>query len=128
MPAIRSAALEDSRIIRNTVLARLASNPEGTGGWAHGFADFGTLDSDGNAGEGARQNAGLIAGVDFMIGDGLRLGLGGAYAENKLGIASRASIAHGNLGSLLAYVSYQSGAFGLNLGGDYGWGETGTVR
>jgi outer membrane autotransporter protein len=124
----RSAALEDSRIIRNTVLARLASNPEGTGGWAYGFADSGTLDSDGNAGEGTRQNAGLIAGVDFMIGDGLRLGVGGAYAENKLGIASRASIAHGNLGSLLAYVSYQSGAFGLNLGGDYGWGETGTVR
>ncbi|HJR56016.1 MAG TPA: autotransporter-associated beta strand repeat-containing protein [Rhizomicrobium sp.] len=126
--SIRSAALEDSRIIRNTVRARLASSPEGTGAWAYGFADSGTLDSDGNAGEGTRQNAGLIAGVDFMIGEGLRLGLGGAYAENKLAIASRASVAHGHLGSLLAYVSYQSGALSLNLGGDYGWGETGTVR
>jgi autotransporter-associated beta strand protein len=124
----RSAAFEDSRMIRNTVLARLASNPEGAGGWAAGFADDGTLDSDGNAGEAHRQNAGFIAGVDFPVGEGLRLGLGGAYAENKLSIASRASAAHGVLGSLLAYVSYRSEGFSLQMGGSYGWGESGAVR
>ncbi|MES2605049.1 MAG: autotransporter domain-containing protein, partial [Pseudomonadota bacterium] len=126
--SLRSAALQDSRLIRNTVQGQLARKPQGTSVWGQAFADYGSQDSDGNAAQAHRNNAGFIAGVDTQVAEGLRLGVGGAFMEHKLALNARASRATGARGSLLAYVSYTSDAFTLNFGGDYGWGSDDVSR
>jgi autotransporter-associated beta strand protein len=125
---LRSAALEDSRLIRNTVQSHLDVSGEGTNVWGYAFADYGWLDSDGNAAEARRNNAGFIAGVDTLVAEGLRLGAGGSYMEHKVGAAARGSRAAGTRGSLLAYASYESGALKASLGGNLGWGSDDITR
>jgi outer membrane autotransporter protein len=125
---LRSAALEDSRLIRNTVQSHLSTNPEGTNVWGYAFADYGWLDTDGNAAESRRNNAGFIAGIDTLVAEGLRLGAGGSYMEHKLGVTARGSSAIGSRGSILAYASYESGGFKASLGGDIGWGSDDIAR
>jgi autotransporter-associated beta strand protein len=126
--SVRGAALEDSRMIRNTVQVRLDGGAEAAGLWGYGFADYGWLDSDGNAAEATRNNAGFIGGFDTLVMDGLRLGVGGAYMEHKVGVAARGSRAAGSRTSLLAYASYESGPLNVRLGGDYGWGTDNVTR
>jgi outer membrane autotransporter protein len=124
--SLRSAMIADSRMIRDSVLDRLAAG--GNGAWAQGFADYGELDGDGNAAELHRNNAGFIAGFDLPLGGGFRAGLAGAYAEQRAGVAARASRASGNTGYAIGYAGWQGGAWRLDMGGAYGWGTDMVTR
>jgi autotransporter-associated beta strand protein len=118
--SLRSAMIEDSRMIRDGVLGRLAAG--GTGVWGHAFADYGELDGDGNAAGLHRGSAGFIAGLDLPLAEGLRAGIAGAYAVQHVSVTARASRAGGDAGYVIGYAGWQDDRWQVALGGDYGWG------
>ncbi|MBV9549870.1 MAG: autotransporter domain-containing protein, partial [Alphaproteobacteria bacterium] len=125
--SLRSAMIEDSRMIRDTVLDRRAP-ADGTSVWAAAFTDYGELAGDGNAAELHRSNAGFIAGVDTLLDDGLRAGLAFSYGGQRVGINARASHASGSAWYLVGYAGWQADAWKLDAGGDLGWGSNNVVR
>jgi outer membrane autotransporter protein len=126
--SLRGAMLENSRLIRGTVLSRLANPSQGTGVWVQGFAEDGALERDGNATEMHRNQAGFLAGFDMMLDEGLRAGIAGSYSGNSVNLAARGSRASGSGGAIIGYVGWRSGALALNLGGDIGWSDTSISR
>lgn len=124
--SLRTAALQDSRVIRDTVLDRSESLDPGL--WITGFVASGHVDGDGNANTVSHNNAGVIGGYDVSLGNGLTAGIGGAYTEQKIGVPTRLSTATGNASHVIAYASYGSGNFGFSLGGDYSWGSNHVAR
>lgn len=122
--SLRSAMIEDSRVIRGSVLDRLAGS--GTGVWGRGFADYGELDGDGNASDLHRGNAGFVGGIDLSLGNGLRAGIAGAYTSQH--VSARASQASGNTGYVIGYAGWRGGAWMVDVGGDYGWGSSDIAR
>lgn len=126
--SLRSAAVEDSRVIRNAVLARLDAPTSTTGVWAAGFGGYGSIGTDGNASGLHHDSAGFIAGADMEVGDGFRLGMGGAYTSNNASTNGHTSTARGDNGHVLAYAGWSGSTIDLRLGGDLGWGSTRVKR
>ncbi len=126
--SLRSAAVEDSRILRDTVLDHLGKTSDSTTVWGAGFGGYGSIATDGNASGLHHASAGFIAGADMPVGDGFRLGVAGAYTSNNASTTGKSSTASGNSGHVLAYGGWSDGAIDLKLGGDLGWGTTKVTR
>jgi hypothetical protein len=126
--SLRSAAVEDSRIIRDAVLDHLNAPSGGTGIWAVGFGGYGSIATDGNASGLHHNTAGFVGGADMDVGSGFRLGLGGGYTSNDASTSGRVSTANGNSGHVLGYAGWSDNGIDLKLGGDYGWGTANVTR
>jgi autotransporter-associated beta strand protein len=131
--SLRSAAIEDSRIIRDAVLDHLNKNTgEGIVAWGAGFGGYGSLTTNGNAASLHHDSAGFIAGADLNVGHGLRVGLAGAYSGNSASTFGKLSSASGNSGHVIGYGNWSGDWAGnridLKLGGDFGWGNTNVSR
>ena len=134
-PSLHSQAYEEDRLVRITVLHRLrqttADDPLRSGGeeartivpglsmWVHGFANWATLESDGNAATLDHRIDGVMGGIDAAPIEALTLGIAAAYTSNHAG--ERASTATGERTHVAAYGGWHDGALELRLGGDYGW-------
>jgi len=141
-PSLHSQAYEEDRLVRITVLHRLrqttADDPLRSGGeeartivpglsmWVHGFANWATLESDGNAATLDHRIDGVMGGIDAAPIEALTLGIAAAYTSNHAG--ERASTATGERTHVAAYGGWHDGALELRLGGDYGWGTTHVER
>ena len=125
---LRSAAVEDSRVIRDTVLDHLNSKGEGIVAWGAGFGGYGSISGDGNASGLHHDSAGLIAGADLYLLNGLRLGLASAYVSSNASTMGKFSSARGHSGHVIGYGGWSDGAIDLRLGGDFGWGNTNITR
>jgi autotransporter-associated beta strand protein len=126
--SIRGAAIEDSRIIRDAVLGRLDQAGEHAAVWGSAFGGYGSIAGDGNAAALHHDSAGVIAGADMPVSDGIRLGVAAAYSTGRASTSGHLSTASGNNGHLIGYAGWTGGAIDLKLGGDYGWGTAHTAR
>jgi outer membrane autotransporter protein len=126
--SLRSAAIEDSRVLRDIVLGHLDRQSDGPQVWGTAFGGYGSIATDGNAVGVHHDSAGIVAGADMPVGEGIRLGLAGAYTSNTARTTDSSSHASGSSGHALAYVGWNSGAVDLKLGGDFGWGNIDVTR
>jgi outer membrane autotransporter protein len=126
--SIRSALIEDGRIVRDTVLDHVQFAGQGMSVWGAGFYSNGAIDSNGNASALDHNSSGFLAGVDMPFGNGFRAGIGGGVVSNNASEPGRASTASGNNGHIIAYAGWNDDALTLKLGGDYGWGDLDITR
>ncbi len=127
--SVRSAAIEDGRILRQSVLDELTADPQSaTAVWGSLFASSGHIDSDRNAASVNHTNGGGIVGIDTMLGGGLRAGVAGAYSSHSVSVVDRASHASGTSGHVLAYAGWSDAALHLRAGVDFGWGGDDILR
>ena len=128
-PALRTAMVADSRLIRDAVLDHLAkASADGMVPWGTGFASSGSIDGNGNTATLSHNDTGLIAGLDMPVGDDLRAGIAGAFTVQKLAIPNRASSAAGQSSHIIAYADWALDALRLRLGADYAWGSNSVRR
>lgn len=126
--SLRAAAVEDSRLLRNSLLHHLDGDAEGLVAWGTAFGGYGSIAGDGNAAGLHHDSAGFVAGADMGVGDGLRLGLAAAYTNGNARIADYSATADTGSGHILAYAAWRGDALDLRLGGDLGWGRARVTR
>ncbi|MEJ1127102.1 autotransporter domain-containing protein [Variovorax sp. CCNWLW225] len=153
----KTAALEDSRFVRDAAVDRLrsaacapgsaasgaAQKPmqAGTGctpedsqaraGWAQVFGSWGRIDSDGNAAKLKRDIGGFFVGADTGIAAGWRVGALGGYSRASADTSTRNSSSKTESYHLGVYGGTQWGATGataLRLGVSHSWNKTDTSR
>jgi fibronectin-binding autotransporter adhesin len=127
-PSLRAAAVEDSRIVRDTLLDHMRRGGEGVVLWVAGFGGYGGITGDGNSESLHHDDAGFLAGADLDVLPELRLGVAAGYTANSAHTASRFSAASGDAGHIAAYMDWRSGNFSLDAGGDYGFGSVHIAR
>jgi len=126
--SLRGAAIEDSRLLRNSVMRHLDGDADGLVAWGTAFGGYGSIAGDGNATGLHHDSAGFVAGADMGMGDGLRLGLAAAYTNGNARTADHSATADGGSGHVLAYASWRRDALDIRLGGDLGWGRASVTR
>ena len=143
-PSLVTEELDDSRLVQLSILSRLrqastgdasgmlAPAPaeareivDGVSMWTHAFADWGTLESDGNVATLDQNLSGILAGIDARIG-AFNIGLAGGYSHSHAN--QRNSTAKGGNSYVAAYGGWVDGALALRVGGTYGWGNRNTLR
>ncbi|WP_269582954.1 autotransporter outer membrane beta-barrel domain-containing protein [Roseibium sp. Sym1] len=150
-PSARTALIEDSRQIRETVNARVrrafdnlvpagiathsgGNTPDtGSGGgryalWGHAYGAVGTQDGDGNAAALDRTVGGILFGADHEIGDAVRVGLLAGYSRANLDVDARNSSGSVDGYHLGVYGGTRLGAIGLRGGSVYTWNRLDTDR
>ncbi len=121
--SIRSAAIEDSRAIRDTVLNRLDSSAEGITVWSTLYGGYGSIATDGNAAGLHHDSSGAIIGADLKADDTLRLGAAVSYAATNASTSGKLRSAKGKLATILGYGGYSDGALDLKAGAAYSFGN-----
>lgn len=148
----KTAALEDSRFVREAAIDRLRSaacapgsvkptsalqqsqagcTPEdgqARAGWAQVFGAWGRIDSDGNAAKLKRDIGGFMAGFDTGIGSGWRVGAFGGYSRASADTSSHNSSSKTDSYHLGVYGGTQWGATALRLGASQSWNRNDTHR
>ncbi|MGJ7499510.1 autotransporter outer membrane beta-barrel domain-containing protein [Variovorax sp. ZT5P49] len=150
----KTAALEDSRFVREAAIDRLRSaacapgsvkpmpmpmpqqsqaecTPEDSqarAGWAQVFGSWGHIDSDGNAAKLKRDIGGFMAGFDTGIGGGWRVGALGGYSRASADTSSNNSSSKTDSYHLGIYGGTQWGATALRLGASQSWNKNDTNR
>ncbi len=122
-PSLRAAAIEDSRIIRDTLLDHMDHAGTGLTLWGASFAGYGRLASDGNAANLHHESAGFLAGVDMPVLSNVILGVAGGYSSNNARTPGNFSTASGDGGHIGAYAAWNPGDLRFDIGGDYGFGS-----
>ncbi len=123
----RAALIEDSAIPRRIVLQRLADD-DAHGAWAQGIGDWGASKGDGNAARLTRASAGFLTGIDARLGDDVRIGIAGGYADSTLRLPGRASGATFEQGYVVGYAAAAYGPLRLRAGFGYTGGKLATQR
>ncbi|HEX7867531.1 MAG TPA: autotransporter domain-containing protein [Variovorax sp.] len=146
----KTAALEDSRFVREAAIDRLRSaacapgsvkpaqqqsqaecTPEDSqsrAGWAQVFGSWGRIDSDGNAAKLKRDIGGFMAGFDTGIGGGWRVGALGGYSRASADTSSNNSSSKTDSYHLGIYGGTKWGATALRLGASQSWNKNDTNR
>ena len=132
------AMLEESRYVRDAVLARLrgaydvqgdvqgtlhtdAVDPPTGGAWFQGLGAFGSADTDGNAADWTSTVYGAIAGYDIAALEDWRVGAAGAYLHSALDVDARASHVAFDSFDLALYGAGQIDEITLRAGAAYAW-------
>jgi T5SS/PEP-CTERM-associated repeat protein len=121
--AVRAGLLED-RFVREGVGQRLAgqaaaSGREGIVGWISGSGVSGRIDGDGNAAKMQGRREGILAGVDFALGEDSLLGLAGGHQEITRQVREWESDADIDADAIGLYAASRFGALQLHGGVDY---------
>jgi len=121
--AVRAGLLED-RFVREGVGQRLAgqaaaSGREGIVGWISGSGVSGRIDGDGNAAKMRGRREGVLAGVDFALGEDSLLGLAGGHQEITRQVRAWQSDADIDADAIGLYAASRLGALQLHGGVDY---------
>lgn len=126
-PSARNAMVEDSRLVRNAVLDRLADGETGGALWGRLFSTSGVSDGDYNAAELDRDTKGGMIGLDRSIGP-VTIGVAGGWTDTKLRVGRRDS--SGSIEGLhgIVYAGARFGGFGLRGGVGYARTSTETTR
>lgn len=126
----QSAALEDSRFVRDASLGRLrqAFADPAAALWGQAYGSWGTFDGDGNAAGFDRTIGGFVIGADRAIGDGFRIGGFAGYGQSRYRLASGGSSTESDDVHAGLYGGGQFGALALRLGGAYTYQEVDTTR
>lgn len=123
--SLRGALLDDSRFVREAMLGQREARRRV---WAHGYASWGEIESDGNAAALDRESSGLFAGADLPIGSGWSAGIGGGYSRARFRADARGSRADLDTWHLAGRVAGHFGGLRLAAGGAVSWHEIDTER
>jgi outer membrane autotransporter protein len=136
--SLKSAAIEDSRFVREAAVERVrqafggvaapADPATGSGVWAHAFGAHGNSGGDGNAASIDRSTSGLLIGADTRVGDDWRLGVLGGYSHSRVELGERASSASSDSHHLGVYGGRQWGPLGLRIGASHTQSSIDTQR
>jgi len=129
-PSLRSAAIEDARMIRDAMLGHMHRDPDGPILWGAGYGNFGSI-SDSNAANLSHRSGGFLVGGDLPIeatANHLRLGLAGGYSTDNASISGHLSAANGHEGHVGGYLTYTADAIHFYAGDDYGFGSIAIAR
>ena len=137
--SVKTQLFEDSRFIRDTVLARGRALDAGdaTGLWAQLLGATGSTDAGSSSAELTRDSAGVFLGGDHLRGERLRLGWSAGYTRGNGDLdAQRAESETDNIhlglygASRYAAPGWRgaSASLGLRLGAAYTWHEVSTRR
>ncbi|MEG3151537.1 autotransporter domain-containing protein [Sphingomonas sp. ZT3P38] len=127
-PSVRTVLVEDSRLPRNAVLARLSDGQAGGALWGQAFSNWGTSDGDRNAAKVRRDTHGFLIGADVGLGENVILGLAGGYLDTDLTVRARNSSGSAKTVHGLAYVGGRFGGFGIKAGAGYARADIDTRR
>lgn len=139
--SLRTALIEDSRLVRDAATDRLrlaqggvavnasqtAQAANGGAGWAQAYGSWGKTDSNGNAAQMDRSTRGLLVGGDQRFGD-WRLGAFAGGGRSKVDLHARNASASVNSVHLGLYAGTQWGALGLRSGLAYSQHSIDTAR
>ncbi|WP_018388473.1 autotransporter domain-containing protein [Ancylobacter sp. FA202] len=126
----QSAALEDSRFVRDAALGRLQqafADPAATM-WGQAYGSWGTFDSDGDASGFDRTIGGFVIGADRRIGETFRLGAFAGYGQSRYRLDPGGATADSDDGHAGLYGGGQFGALALRLGAAYTYQQVDTTR
>ncbi|MGC1301318.1 MAG: autotransporter domain-containing protein [Caulobacteraceae bacterium] len=145
--SIKTALIDDSRLVRDAVDARLLDafcatghNPDTSNGrphdagcsadraivWGQALGAWGHTDSDGNAGALNTITGGLLVGVDMPVAAAWRLGVMAGYSNTS--IDARNISAGSDNYDVGAYGGTQRGPFGFRVGASYTWSDISSNR
>lgn len=126
-PSARNAMVEDSRLVRNAVLDRLADGETGGALWGRLFSTSGVSDGDYNAAKLDRDSKGGVIGLDRSVGP-VTIGVAGGWTDTKLRVGRRDS--SGSIEGIhgMVYAGARFGGFGLRGGVGYARTSTETTR
>ncbi len=125
---VAGEVLDDSRIMRDAVLERMAKRvPDTSAFWMKTIGSFGATASDHNAVKVNRQTDGLMAGADMMLGGSWIIGAAANYEGTPLRTAGMGTA------SITSYhlAGYGGGdllGLSVHLGGAYGHYSAKTTR
>ncbi|HEY0117037.1 MAG TPA: autotransporter domain-containing protein, partial [Allosphingosinicella sp.] len=123
-PSARGALLDDSRFVREAMLAARPSR----GGWAMGYGSWGSIDGDANVADLDRRSAGLFAGFDIALGSDWSVGVAGGHSRADFDVDARAAEAEVRSWHVAARLGGSFGRFRLAVGGAVAWHEIETSR
>jgi len=126
--SLRTALVEDSRLTRDTALARMRAPlaQPGISAWGQAIGGWGHYGSDGNAARLERSAAGGLAGIEAQIPDhDVRLGVFGGYHHADLRGSGDADVDSYHTG---LYAGARFGAFAARTGVVFSWQDVATRR
>jgi len=126
--SLRTALVEDSRLARTAVLARLGApaGEPGVSAWGQALGAWGHYASDGNAARLERSAAGGLAGIEAVTpGGDVRLGVFGGYQHSDLRGGGNADVDAYHTG---LYAGARFGPLALRGGVSIGWQDVATRR
>jgi outer membrane autotransporter protein len=123
----RSALLDDSRFLRDALLAATAAGDR-PAIWGQGYGNWGEIDGDGNAAPLDRDGRGIFAGVDVPLGPSFSAGLGVGVSRADYDLAARHSEAELDSRHVAARLSGRFGPLTAMLGAGYSWHNIATRR
>jgi outer membrane autotransporter protein len=127
---VAGVAVDDSRYVRDALLARLrtAAPSNGPAMWGQGYGAEASLGGDGNAASLARSVAGFIAGIDTAADATWRAGVAAGYSRGDVRITDRASAARLVGYHLAGYFGGTLGPVVLRSGAAWTWNDIDTSR
>jgi outer membrane autotransporter protein len=128
VPATTRAAYGDIPSQISPLKEQVSSDSGQTAVWAHGFGSWGSNSGDGNASAIRHETGGLLMGVDTLLADFVRVGVGGGYSKTSLDVAERASSGSSDNFHLGLYAGARLNGFGLKVGASYTWNELSMAR
>jgi fibronectin-binding autotransporter adhesin len=122
--SVETAAVEDSRYVREVVAGRLraaADQDAGPATWAQGLIGWGLTGRDGDAGRLDRFTSGAFGGFDVTLPGDWRAGV--LAGHESTGLWPRRDHGSGSVDSdqLGLYAGGSLGRLSVELGGAYGW-------
>ncbi|HXR94390.1 MAG TPA: autotransporter domain-containing protein, partial [Rhizomicrobium sp.] len=126
--SLRSALVEDGKIIRDTVINHAIAGGDGVTVWAAGFGAYGSIDSDGNAAAVHHNDSGVILGADVPVAEGFNLGGGFAFTSQHANLPTETASATGSTNHVIGYANWTDQTWAASLGVDYGWGSNRVTR
>ena len=126
--SLRSAMIEDGKIIRDTVINHAIAGGDGITVWGAGFGAYGTIDGDSDAGDVHHNDSGVIMGADMPVMDGINVGLGVALTGQRITAPTESASASGSTNHVIGYANWTDSQWVASLGWDYGWGANRVTR
>lgn len=96
--------------------------------WLSGDGNWTDADGNGNAAGYTGSAGGVLAGVDFMFGDGFLVGVAGGYGASEITVSGGGGKADSNNWSLALYGAGGWGDFALRGGLGYTWHDVSSTR
>jgi fibronectin-binding autotransporter adhesin len=126
--SLRSAMIEDGKIIRDTVINHAIGSGDGITVWGAGFGAYGTVEGDGDAADVHHNDSGVIIGADMPVAEEINVGLGMALTGQAITVPSESAAASGSTNHVIGYANWTDAAWVASLGWDYGWGANQVTR
>ena len=126
--SLRSAIIEDGKIIRDTVIDHAIAGSDGITVWGAGFGAYGTMDGASNAGDVHHNDSGVIMGADMPVMDNVNVGVGIALTGQRIAVPNESATASGGTNHVIGYADWTDSQWVASLGWDYGWGANQVTR